>query len=229
MSACSTVEKNSNTPEGAFAVAEEFDKGERYEEAVRHYTEVKNKFPYSNYATRAELAIADVHFKQESYAEAQVSYQMFKDMHPTHPRIDYVQYRLGMSYFNQLPTSIDRDLSLANDTILAFSDLIRKYPNSEYVKEATEKRTATIHMLAEKEEYIADFYYKREIWLSALNRYENLYKTYGDLGFDKKALTRAVVCAEKLNEKSKAQKYADILEEKYPGSAEARKAEKEVQ
>ena len=231
MSACSSAEKNAsnNTPEGAFATAEEFDKGERYEEAIRHYTDVKNKFPYSNYAAKAELAIADVHYKQESYAEAQVSYQMFKDMHPSHPRIDYVQFRIAMSDYNQLPTSIDRDLSLANDTILAFSDLLRKYPSSEYAAEATEKRTATIHMMAEKEEYIADFYYKHEIWLSALGRYENLYKNYGSLGFDKKALARVVYCAEKLNQKEKAKKYADILEEKFPGSSEAKKAEKEIQ
>lgn len=228
LAACSSVEKNSNTPEGSFAIAEEFDKGERYEEAIRRYTEVKNKFPYSNYATKSELAIADVYYKQESYAEAQVAYQMFKDLHPTSPQADYVQFRLGMSYFMQLPATIDRDLSLANDTILNLSDLIKKYPNSQYIAEAKEKRSATIKMLAEKEEYIADFYFKREIYDSALGRYEGLYKNYSGLGFDKKSLSRIVICAKKIDDTPKAQKYLKILASDFPGTSELKDAEKEM-
>jgi outer membrane protein assembly factor BamD len=224
--ACSTNEKNSNTPEGAFAIAEEYDQGERYEEAIRRYTEVKNKFPYSNFATKAELAIADVYYKQESYAEAQVSYQMFKELHPTAPQSAYVQFRLGMSYFNQLPTSIDRDLTLANDAIFQLSDLIKRYPNSEYVTEAKEKRSAAIKMMAEKEEYIADFYFKREIFESALKRYEGLYNNYRSLGFDAKALSRAAICAKKIGDDSKAKKYRDILARDFADSSELRAADK---
>ncbi|MEK2643784.1 outer membrane protein assembly factor BamD [Bdellovibrio sp. BCCA] len=229
LSGCSSIEKNSNTPEGAFAIAEEFDQGERYEEAIRRYTEVKNKFPYSNFATKAELAIADVYYKQESYAEAQVAYQMFKELHPTVPNSDYVQFRIGMSYFNQLPSSIDRDLTQANDAILNLSELIKKYPNSQYVAEAKEKRTAAIKMLAEKEEYIADFYFKRKIFDSALGRYEGLYNNYRSLGFDAKALSRAAICAQKIGDSPKAKKYTEVLAREFPGSSELKAAQKETE
>lgn len=225
---CSTTEKNSSTPEGAFGIAQEYDEGERYEEAIRRYTEVKNKFPYSNFATKSELAIADVYYKQESYAEAQVAYQMFKELHPTVPNADYVQFRIGMSFFNQLPSSIDRDLTQASDTILNLSELIKKYPNSEYVTEAKEKRTATIKMLAEKEEYIADFYFKRKIYDSALGRYEGLYGIYKGLGFDAKALSRAAICAYKLNDTAKFEKYNGLLAKEFPGSNEERDVMKET-
>lgn len=225
---CSSIERNSNTPEGAFAIAEEFDKGERYEEALRRYNEVKNKFPYSNYATKAELAIADVYYKQESYPEAQVAYQMFKELHPTVPNADYVQFRIGMSYFNQLPSSIDRDLTQANDAILNLSEVIKKYPNSEYASEAKEKRSTTIKMLAEKEEYIADFYFKRKIYDSALGRYEGLYENYKGLGFDAKALSRAAICASKIGDSPKAKKFTDLLARDFPDSSELKAAQKEV-
>lgn len=228
VSACSTVERNADTPDGAFAIAEEFDKSERYEEAIRRYTEVKNKFPYSNFATKAELALADVYYKQESYAEAQVAYQMFKDLHPTSPQADYVQFRLGMSYFNQLPSSIDRDLSLANDAILNLTDLIKKFPNSQYQGEAKEKRSAVIKMLAEKEEYIADFYYKREIYDSALGRYEGLYNNYKGLGFEAKAMSRIVISAKKIGDDPKAKKYLALLEKNFPDSSELKDAKKEM-
>ncbi|MGZ3774190.1 MAG: outer membrane protein assembly factor BamD [Pseudobdellovibrionaceae bacterium] len=229
ISGCSSVEKNSSTAEGAFAIAEEYDKGERYEEAIRRYTEVKNKFPYSNFAMKSELAIADVYYKQESFAESQVAYQMFKDLHPTAPQSDYVQFRIGMSYYNQLPSSIDRDLTVANETILNLSDLIKKFPNSQYVNEAKEKRSAAIKMLAEKEEYIADFYFKREIFDSALKRYEGLYNNYRNLGFDAKALSRASICSQKLGDNPKAKKYEQQLEQDFPGSKELKEVRKEVQ
>lgn len=226
---CSSTDRNSNTPEGAFAIAAEYDEGERFEEAIRRYTEVKNKFPYSNFATKAELAIADVYFKQESYAEAQVAYQMFKELHPTSPQSDFVQFRIGMSYFNQLPSTIDRDLTLANDAIFQLSDLIKRYPNSAHVAEATEKRSAAIKMLAEKEEYIADFYFKRKIFDSALKRYEGLYNNYRSLGFDAKALSRAAICAKMVGDNSKAKKYVEILTRDFAQSRELRDAQKEIE
>ncbi|XGC80969.1 outer membrane protein assembly factor BamD [Bdellovibrio bacteriovorus] len=229
VSGCSTTEKNSNTPEGAFAIAEEFDQGERYEEAIRRYTEVKNKFPYSNFATKAELAIADVYFKQESYAEAQVAYQMFKELHPTAPQSDYVQFRIGLSFYNQLPSSIDRDLTLANDAILNLSELIKKYPNSQYVAEAKEKRSAAIKMLAEKEDYIGNFYFIRKIFDSALSRYEGLYNNYSGLGFDARALSRAAISAQKIGNTEKAKKYEELLKRDFPDSKELKAAQKEIE
>ena len=101
LSACTSADKKADTADGAFAIAQDYDKEERYEEAIKRYLEVKNKFPYSKYATMSEIAIADANFKQESYADAQVAYQAFKDLHPKHPQIDYVTYRLALSFFNQ--------------------------------------------------------------------------------------------------------------------------------
>lgn len=224
---CATVEQDANTPEGAFAIAEEYEKSDRYEEAIRRYNQVKNKYPYSNYATKAELAVADVYYKQESFAEAQISYQLFKDLHPNY-RPDYVQFKIGMSYFQQLPSTIDRDLTLANDAIYHLSDLLKKYPNSEHAEEARENRKKAIKMLAEKEEYIADFYYKRGIYMSALGRYENLVKTFSGLGFDEKALARAARCALKIDDKPKAQKYRDLLAKNFPESSDLKYLNREL-
>lgn len=226
--ACSSLDKKSDTPEGAFALAEEFDKDERYEEALRRYNEVKNKFPYSNFATKAELAIADVYYKQESYPEAQVSYQAFRELHPKHPQIDYVMFRIALSYYNQLPSSLDRDLTVAQDVITSFDDVLKRFPSSQYAKESGEKRLETLKMLAGKEEYIADFYFKREMFDSALARYEDLISKYPKVGFDEKALYGAALSANKIGDSFKAQKYLKELVAKFPDSSEAQRAKKEV-
>lgn len=225
---CSTIEKNSDTAEGAFAIAQEFDKDERYDVAIQKYQDVKNKYPYSQFATKSELAIADVYFKQESYAEAQVSYQAFRDLHPKHPQIDYIIYRTAMSFYHQVPETVDRDLSLANDAITNFKEIEEKYAKSEYAKESEDKHVELVKKLAGKEEYIADFYLKHEIWESAAGRYEGILRKYPHLGLDEKALSRAAICVYKLGDASKAQKILAELESKFPNSKEIAPAKKVI-
>lgn len=228
LSACVSSDKKADTAEAAYSIAQEFDKDERYEEAIKRYQDIKNKFPYSKFATQSELAIADVYYKQESYPEAQVSYQSFKDLHPKHPQIDYVTFRLAMSFFNQLPSTTDRDLSLAQSAILYFDEVLSQFPNSQYAKEAKERKDATIKMLAEKEDYIAEFYFIREKYDSALPRYEALLKKYPGVGFDEKALSRAAISASRAGDPDKAQKYLTELEQRFPGSSELAFAKKEL-
>lgn len=228
LSGCSSGDKKADTPEGAYQIAQEFDKDERYEEAIKRYQEIKNKFPYSKYATMSELAVADAYFKQESYPEAQVAYQSFKDLHPKHSKIDYVTYRLAMSFYNQLPPTTDRDLTLSQSTLLYFDEVITQFPNSEYVAEARDKKATVLKMLAEKEDYIAEFYFIREKYDSALARYEGLMRKYPGQGYDAKALSRAAVSASKNGEPDKAKRYLAELQRKFPGTDELRFAKEGV-
>jgi outer membrane protein assembly factor BamD len=226
--ACSSKEKNADTAEGAYAIAQELDKEELWDRAIQKYQDVKNKFPYSKYAVMAELAIADCHYKDEAYPEAQIAYQTFKDLHPKHPQSDYVTFRLAMTFFKQLPPTIDRDLTLAGSAILYFDEVINQYPNSTHVAESKENKLTTYKMLAEKEKYIADFYFKKEKYDSALARYEILLKKYPNLGFDESALVQATLAAARNGDQDKAKKHFAELKKLYPNSAEIETARKEI-
>lgn len=223
----SSEERNVSTAEGAYKYAHEFDQAERYDLALTKYADVKNKFPYSSLATDAELAIADVHYKRESFAEAQLSYQNFRDLHPKHAKIDYVVYRIAMSYYMQLPETYDRDLSLGHDAIYHFDELIKSYPQSQYVAEAKQKREETYRQLMEKELYIADFYFKQEKYNAALRRYESAIKKYSGIGFDPRAHLGAARCAKKLADNEKLKTHVSALMKDYPKSAEAQTAQSE--
>jgi outer membrane protein assembly factor BamD len=228
LTGCGTSETKTDTAESAYKTAEQFDKDERYEEAIRRYQEIKNKYPYSKYAVMSELSIADAYFKEESYPEAQVAYQAFKDLHPKHQEIDYVTYRLAMSYFNQLPPTEDRDLSLAPQAISFFDEVIRHYPSSQYVKDSQDKKAAIIKLQAEKEVYIADFYFKKQKWDSARKRYEDSVHKYPGSGLEAKALSRAAICAYKTTEIDDARKLLNELKDRFPESSEYRDAQKEI-
>lgn len=219
---CASEEKNANTPEGLFKIAQEYDEAERYDVAIQKYAELKNKFPYSSVATAAELAIADLHYKRESFSEAQISYQNFRDLHPKYPKIDYVIFKTGMSFFMQLPDSTDRDLTVASDAIYHFDEVVKKYPGSAYAKEAAENREKAFIMLAEKEIYIADFYLRQEKFEPALARYEIVLAKYSGFGLDPKALAGAIRAAAKAKNSTKLKKYSETLQSKYNNSDEAR-------
>jgi len=228
--ACSSADKiDTSTPEGAFKQAEEMEKDERYEEAVAKFMDVKNKFPYSKLATQAELRIADVQYKREAYIEAAGAYQLFKEFHPKHPQADYVTFRLAMSYFSQLPGSIDRDLSVADKAIMFFDEVIATYPNSQHVAEAKTHKAEALTMLAKKEIYVAEFYEKRKSYDSALKRYETVLKLYPNLGLEPIALFGAASSALKSGEKERGESYLKTLYSQFPNSDQARRARHELQ
>lgn len=151
--------------------AQDFVERKRYLLATENLNTIRSKFPYSFYATYAELLQADIYFLQESYVEAASAYKLFYEFHPKHKKIDYVLWRVAESYYNQIPSTIDRDLTPAQNAI-EYYQIILKRKNSKYQKMAVEKIQQCLNMLLDKEIYIADFYYRTEVFDAARYRYQ---------------------------------------------------------
>ena len=225
LGACSSEPTlDSSTAEGGFKLAERYEKDERFEESIAQFSQVKNKFPYSTLATEAELRIADINFKREDYIEAQGGYQTFKELHPSHPKIDYVTLRLGLSFYHQLPSTVDRDLSVADKALLYFDEVVTSHPNSTHVAEAQRHKAKITQMLAEKEYYIAQFYFKREKFDSALSRFEDLLEKFPQSNLTARALKGAAISAHKIKDSSKANGYLQRLQAQFADSKELREA-----
>lgn len=220
--ACSSLDQiDTSTVAGQYQLAEAYEKNERYQEAILKFTDIKNQHPYSRFASQAELKIADIHFKREAYGEAKLAYQIFQDYHPSHPKIDYVIFRIAMSSYHMLPEDIDRDLSESREALATIASLIRRFPKSEYVVEARKKKAEILKKLSEKELYIADFYFKKKLFKSSLGRYENVLQNYPNLGLTPKALLGASLSALEADQIETGKKYLNLLYSKYPNSAEA--------
>jgi outer membrane protein assembly factor BamD len=192
--ACSHQEVNKEDPDSLYNEAESIFKDERYLIAIEKYRDIKNRFPYSARAVDSELRIADTYFAQENFLEAESAYEIFKELHPTHSRSDYVQFRIGLSYYKEIPDNSARDLSSAGRAIEAFSVLVEKFPNSEFVGKAKEYSLEARKKLGEHENYVADFYYQRKHYLSASYRYASLLKDFPNMGYEEEALYRLGRC-----------------------------------
>ena len=149
----------------------------RYIQATEKLNTIRSQFPYSYYATSAELLQADILFAQENYAESAAAYILFRDFHPKYAELGYVIFRISESFYRQLPETYDRDLSAGVEAIKYYNELILTYSNTDYVKDAQKRITQIEDMLEKKEIYIADFYFKTKDFFAAKARYEDILKT----------------------------------------------------
>lgn len=175
---CSSTPVNEGDPIALLKDAEDDIQSDHYQIAIDKLRSLKNKFPYSKAATDAQIRMADVYFLQDFFAEAAASYEAFRDLHPKHEKTAYASFRAAKSYYNDSPSNVARDLSSTKRALTAYEDFIHRYPNAPEVAEAQKDIASIRHFLADKELYIGNFYFKRDFYDSAKNRYKKILDLY---------------------------------------------------
>ncbi len=178
MAGCSSAPFSDNEPERLYKEAVEDMEDDHFQVALEKLKTLRNKFPYSSYATEAQLKIADVYFMQESWAEASLAYEAFRDLHPKHEKVPYAMFRASESYFNDLPGTVARDLTAGQKALDSYNEFLRRFPTAAEAPEARKRVAECRRLLAEKELYIADFYNKRDVTVSARPRYQKILDLY---------------------------------------------------
>lgn len=182
VSGCALFEENTEMEKNAEELVSEgstaFAAGD-YKDAKKAYSDLKDWYPFSKYASLAELKIADSCFNLEEYDEAIVAYEEFERMHPKNEAIPYVVYQIGLSWFKQIGT-VDRDHTPAVKAMAQFKRLMEQFPDSEYAILASENIDKCLANLSGHELYVADFYMRTKKYRAALQRYQYLIDTYPD-------------------------------------------------
>jgi len=172
-------------------------KEENYAEALRYFTYVKQKFPFSKFAALAELAAADTEFDRGSYQESIDAYKSFQRLHPKHEKVEegYVSFRIAEARVKEMPDdwflippSYEKDQSAVLDALHELNNLVERFPNSKYVKLAQEYRRAVLHRLINHEVFVARFYLDRGHPKGAILRIKEALRRYPDSGRDAELL-----------------------------------------
>lgn len=162
----------------------DYQKG-RYEKAIESFQKLKEEYPLSELAIRAELGIADAHFSMEEYGYAENAYSSFANLHPANEYLPYVIYQVGMCNYKQM-LSIDRDQTATRNALNEFEKLSSRFPSSKFSVLAGKNIRDCKSMLAEHEFYVGELYFKMKQYKAAMRRFENILKNYAHLGLDKK-------------------------------------------
>ena len=198
-----------------------------YDKAIESFQAIIDNYPYSEYAVKAELRIADAYFEDKRYEEALSYYQSFADLHPQHEQVPYTILRAALCYYAQIG-SINRDQSSTLEAQLMLERLIRQFPYSEETKQGEdllrELRTRLARSTMEK----GDFYLQRDEYQAAAERYRNLLNIYPGLGQDAEALYKLGVCYEHMLREDEALRLFHVVMANYRGTDLARQAAQHI-
>ena len=190
---------------------------ENWLEAGRQFDEVERQHPYSIWARRAILMSAYCYYAGNRYAESIDAANRFIQLHPGNRDAPYAYYLKAVSLYEQI-NDVERDQGRTEEALTALQDLIQRFPNTEYARDARLKIDLTRDHLAGKEMTVGRFYMHRGEYLAAINRFRTVIDKYQTTNHAPEALERLTESYLALGIVKEAQTAAAVLGYNYPGT-----------
>jgi outer membrane protein assembly factor BamD len=150
-----------------------------YMRAREYFRQIIDSYPQSPYRPDAKLGLGDCYLSEgtaESLVYAQNEFREFLTFYPTHPRADYAQFKLAMTYFKQIPKP-ERDQTETKNAVSEFVTMIERYPNSMLLQEARQRLRDARNQLGLSEYGVGLFYYRARWYPGALDRFTALLRS----------------------------------------------------
>ncbi|MBY9065630.1 outer membrane protein assembly factor BamD [Hyphomonas sp. WL0036] len=223
LSACSSTRRN---PELAYVerpveqlynqAAERLDKRD-YVRAKLLFEEVERQHPYSEWARRAMVMSAYVSYRSRDYTTSISGAQRYLSLHPGGSEAEYAYYLIALNNFDQI-TDVGRDQATTENARAALLEVIRRFPDSEYARDARVKLDMVNDQLAGKEMTIGRWYLRSNQTLAAVNRFKKVVTDYQTTSHSAEALHRLVESYLTLGLRDQAVVAGAVLGYNYPDS-----------
>lgn len=190
---------------------------EEYKQAAQQFDEVERQHPYSPWATRAQVLGAFAHYSDGEYDEAIAAIDRFVDLHPANPDVPYMKYLKGLSYYDQI-SDIARDQQMTLDARRTFAEIVNRYPDSEYARDARIRIDLCNDHLAGQEMVVGRYYLRRGFYLAAINRFRVVVEAYQTTTHVPESLLRLTEAYTAVGLTEEARRSAAVLGYNFPGS-----------
>jgi outer membrane protein assembly factor BamD len=188
-----------------------------FDNASKAFDEVDQQHPNSPWATKAQLMGAYSLYQGQKQDEAVVALDRFIQLHPAYKDTPYAYYLKALCYYEQI-ADVQRDQKITQQALSALQEVVTRFPNSKYARDARFKIDLTRDQLAGKELTIGRFYQSQHQYLAAINRYRTVVEKYQTTSQIPEALHRLTECYLALGLPDEAKKTAAVLGYNYPGS-----------
>ena len=227
----SLLNLSDKSPEELLKDAVAYTRAENFTDAKTSLNKLIEDFPDSPEKVKASLLIAEVHYKNDQFAESKFMFKSFLELYPAHRLADRAFYFMAMSDYKLMDLET-RDQTFAQNALEEFEKFIKTYPKSKYLSLAETKRKQCLESLARNQMEIGKFYFRTSAFHSAITRFQQLMSTYPDQPFLDEVLflLGESFYNEQSFEKAK-QKYQELIH-KFPRSPfvqEARTRLREIQ
>lgn len=219
LTACSSEEK----PQIERPLHEIYRKGfqdfqtARYESAFDEFIEVERQYPYSAWAAKAQLMAAYAAYKEQNFERAIGTLDNFIMLHPYHPQVSYAYYLRALCYYDDI-AAVAKDPKVAESALEALTEVMNRFPETVYARDARFKRDYVLSHLAGKEMTIGRFYLYQKDYLAALLRFQKVVQSYAFSPHTPEALHRLVECSLALGLTKEAKQAAAVLGQNFPES-----------
>ena len=149
----------------------------RYDEARQNFRKIVERHPNSSYAPKARFYIGEAFYREAEFDKAVKEFEGFLEFFPRHEIADLVQYRLAMSYYDQMKP-VEQDQALTQRALDQFKKLVKEYPQSRYATDGLAKIDKCRERIAQKEVWVANYYFTQGNPSSARQRLELVLRDY---------------------------------------------------
>ncbi len=163
--------------EELYSIGEQDLARKRYEDARASFKKIVERHPTSSYAARARFLIGETHYREGDFDKAIAEFDLFMSFYPRHQIADLVQYRLAMSYYDQMKP-VEQDQGLTQKALDQFRKLVKEYPESRYATDGLAKIDICRGRLAQKEVWVASYYFTQGNPSNARQRLELVLRDY---------------------------------------------------
>jgi outer membrane protein assembly factor BamD len=188
-----------------------------WEDAAKQFDEVERQHPYSVWARRAMLMSAFCYYQANKYPDAIQAADAYISLHPGSHEVAYAFYLKAISLYEQI-VDVGRDQTNTEAALVALQDVVQRFPDTEYARDATLKIDLTIDHIAGKEMAVGRYYLTRGDYIGAINRFRIVVEQYQRTTQIAEALERLTEAYYALGIYREAKTAAAVLGANYPGS-----------
>ena len=185
--------------------------------AAKKFLEAELLYPQSEWASKSSLMASYAYYIEGNYSEALYNLERFLKTYPKDPRMDYVHYLIGLSYYENIEGE-KKDIKPLIEAKNKFKFVIQNYPNTDFALDSKFKIGLINDVLASKEMYLGRHYIKKEKWIAAINRFKIVLNDYDTTIYTEEAIHRLVEIHYKIGLEGEAKKYASLLGYNYLSS-----------
>ena len=205
------------SPEGLYGAGVENLQARRFQQAVDLFDQVERDHPYSTWATNAKLMAAYGDYMRNRYTEAIGALDRFIQLHPAHRDIAYAYYLRALCYYEQIADA-QRDQRGTEQATAALQDVVNRFPDTAYARDARLKIDLARDHMAGKEMNIGRFYQRQYLYGAAIGRFRRVVEEYQTTNHVPEALHRLTEIYLALGITEEARKTASVLGHNFPGS-----------
>ncbi len=189
----------------------------KFKDSIPKFEEVERQHPYSELAVKGQVMAGYAAYRAADYTQATSILERFTKVHPGDENLPYAYYMIALCYYEQI-TDVGRDQKMTEQALQALTEVVRRFPETDYARDAKLKLDLTYDHLAGKEMSVGRYYLKRDENLAAINRFRFVVENYQTTTHVPEALHRLVEAYLRLGIKEEATKYAAVLGANYSSS-----------